>query len=297
VSARAAGFDTGVVTSRTYAPRMSFEAITYEKADGVATITKNNPPQYGMTRAVVLEMREALVDANNDDEISVIVITCGGPGFHLGAVVFGEARPDWVFTPIEFKEVIQMGHDLFRMIETLEKPVIGVAKGGAVGGGFEMLHACDFVVAASEARFSQPEVKLGMICGWGGTQRLPRMVGWRKAKQLLMEGTEVSGAEAADLGLVTTAVPADDVDGEVAALCERLKLCGPVALAYTKLAMNKVWETDFRSGLDFEIEASGMVNSSGEFTAAVFEDFLAGRQPTFEKRRRMTSGPEWRGRA
>ena len=273
---------------------MDAAAILYEKSNGVATITKINEPQFGMTRAVLLAMREALIDALNDDDVSVIVITCGGAGFHMGAVVFGEARADWKFTPIEFKEIIQMGHDLFRMMETLEKPIIGVAKGGAVGGGFEMLHVCDFVIAAEGASFSQPEVTLGMICGWGGTQRLTRMVGWRKAKELLMEGVAVTGTQAAALGLVTRAVPLDQVDAEVEALCGRLKANGPVALGYTKLAMNKVWETDHRSGLDFEVEFSGMVNSSGEFTAQVFEDFLAGRQPTFHKRSRMTKGPEWR---
>lgn len=275
---------------------MDFEAIDYRKANGVATITKNNPPMYGLTRAVCVEMREALVDANNDTDVAVIVITAGGDGFHLGAVALADARPDWAFTPIEFKEAMQFGHDLFRFIETLEKPVIGVAKAGAVGGGMENLHACDFVIAADEARFSQPEVKLGMICGWGGTQRLTRMVGWRKAKELLMEGVEISGTEAAELGLITKAVPLDQVDAEVDALCERLKLCAPVALAYTKLAMLKVWETDHRSGLDYEVEASAMVNSAGEFTAAVFDDFLAGRQPTFAKRTRMLTDPAWRPR-
>ena len=274
---------------------MDLNSISYEKADGVATITKNNPPQYGMTLGVVTEMKQALVDANNDEEILVIVINAGGEGFHMGAVVLGEANSDWEFSPVEFKEALLTGQNLFRLIETIEKPVIGVAKAGAVGGGFENLHACDFVIAGETARFSQPEATLGMICGWGGTQRLPRMVGWRKAKELLIEGAEVSGREAAELGLVTRAVPVDRVDEEVAALCDRLKKNGPVAMGYTKLAMNKVWETDFRSGLDFEVEASGVVNGSGEFTAEVFQDFLEGRQPAFKKRKRITSDPKWRG--
>ena len=274
---------------------MEFDAILYEKADGVATITKNNSPQYGMTLEVLTEMRLALVDANNDPDVLVVVITAGGDGFHMGAVVLAEANADWQFTPVEFKEALLTGQNLFRLIETLEKPVVGVAKGGAVGGGFENLHACDFVIAGDTARFSQPEAALGMICGWGGTQRLPRMVGWRKAKELLIEGIEVSGTEAAALGLVTKAVPVDQVDGEVAALCSRLKNNGPVAMGYTKLAMNKVWETDLRAGLDFEVEASGMVNGSGEFTAEVFQDFLEGRQPVFDKRHRITADPKWRG--
>jgi enoyl-CoA hydratase/carnithine racemase len=273
---------------------MDFQSIRYDKADGVATITKANPPLYGMNLGVLVEMREALLDARNDVDVSVIVITAGGDGFHMGAVAFGDVREDWVFSPLEFREIIQIGHELFRLIETLEKPVIGVAKGGAVGGGFENLHACDFVIAADSARFSQPEASLGLIPGWGGTQRVTRKIGWMKAKEILLAGIELSGTEAADIGLITRAVALDEVDDAVGELCERLKKMAPVALMYTKLAMNKVWETDHRSGLDYEVEAEGMVISSGEFHAGVFADFLAGRQPTFAKRHRITGGPEWR---
>ena len=276
---------------------MKYDSILYEKTDGVATITKNNAPQFGLTREVVIEMHDALADAAHDDDVSVIVITAGGEGFHMGAVAFGDARPDWKFTPLEFKELTKFGHDLFRAIELLEKPVIGVAKKGAVGGGFENLHACDFVIGGDTAEFSQPEVTLGMVCGWGGTQRLPRLVGWRKAKEILMGSLVLTGREAADIGLITKSVPIDEVDDAVTALCNRLKACGPVAMAYTKLSMNKVWETDYRSGLDYEVEASAMVNSSGEFTAEVFDDFLAGRHPEFKKAKRITSAPEWREKA
>jgi enoyl-CoA hydratase/carnithine racemase len=121
-----------------------------------------------MTRGVVVEMRKALEDAKNDSDIKVIIITAAGAGFHYRALVFREVREDQIFTPMEFREIIQIGHELYRMIETLEKPVIGVAKGGAMGGGLENLHACDFVIAADTAMFSQPEVMLSLICGWGG---------------------------------------------------------------------------------------------------------------------------------
>lgn len=269
---------------------MELNSIKYEKSDGIATITKDNPPQYGMTLEVLLEMKKALVDAANDEDISVIVITAGGEGFHLGAVVFGEVGDkDWNLSPLEFREISQFARDIFRYIETLEKPVIGVAKAGAVGGGFENLHACDFVIASDDAKFSQPEVTLGLCTGWGGSQRLTRMVGWRKAKELLLTGIEIDGREAEKIGAITKAVPLDEVDKEVDKLCERLKMCAPVALGYTKLSMNKVWETDHRTGLDFEVEAWGMVNSEREFTAEVFDDFLNKRQPKFKKRKKITS--------
>lgn len=269
---------------------MQLNSLIYEKSNGIARITKNNPPQYGMTLEVLLEMKQVLEDAARDEDIAVIVISAGGEGFHMGAVVFGEVKnADWNLTPVEFREIGQFARTLFRYIETLEKPVIGVAKAGAVGGGFENLHVCDFVIAADTAKFSQPEVKLGLCTGWGGSQRLTRMVGWRKAKELLLTGREIDGREAERIGAITKSVPLDQVDAAVDALCDELKLCAPVASGYTKLAMNKVWETDHRTGLDFEVEAWGMVNSQGEFNADVFDDFLNGRQPSFKKYKKITS--------
>ena len=274
---------------------MNLKSLDYKKDNEVANIIKINEPQYGMTLEVLVEMEEALIDANNDKDISVIIISAGGDGFHMGAVVFGEVgNADWNLSPVEFRDISKVAHRLFRYIETMEKPVIGVAKGGAVGGGFENLHACDFVIASDEAKFSQPEVTLGLNTGWGASQRLPRMVGWRKAKELLLTGIEISGKEAEKIGAITKSVPLDKVDEEVDRLCERLKLCAPVAWGYTKTAINKVWETDYRSGLEFEIEAWGMVNSEKEFNADVFDDFLNGRQPKFKKSKRITSGDEWK---
>ena len=272
---------------------MELKSLRYEKNEGVATIIKSNPPQFGMTLEVLMEMKKTLKDAERDSDISVIVITAE-EGFHMGATVFGEVGDkDWKLSPLEFKEVSQVAHRLFRYIETLEKPVIGVAEAGAVGGGLENLHACDFVIAAETATFSQPEVTLGLNPGWGASQRIPRMIGWRKAKEFLLMGIEVTGLEAERMGLISRAVPVDDVQDEVDRFCDRLKICAPVAWGYTKLAMNKTWEMDHRSGLDWELEAWGMTNSEREFNADVFEQFLKGEQPTFKKRRKKTNQEPW----
>ena len=269
--------------------QMKTNSIRYEKSEKIARIIKDNPPQYGMTKEVLIEMKWAIEDAKNDNEISVIVISADGNGFQLGATVFGEVgNKDWNLSPREFKDISKFAHELFRLIEILEKPVIGVAKTGAVGGGFENLHACDFVIASEQAKFSQPEVNLGLVAGWGGTQRLTRMVGWRKAKELLLTGVEIDGKEAEAIGLINKAVPIERVDEEVDKLCARLKHCAPVAWGYTKLAMNKVWETDHKSGLDYEVEALAMVTSENEFNQNVFDDFINDRQPKFERRKNIT---------
>lgn len=270
------------------------DSIRYEKADGVATITKTNAEfRQGMTREVVVGIRRALDDARDDETIRVVVITAAGDGFHEGGRMVDQLRPDMTYTPMEFREIIRQGQDLTRQIETLEKPVIGVAKGGARGGGFEMLHACDFVIGAAEARFSQPEVLFGLIAGWGGTQRVSRMVAWRRAKEILLCGNEISGAEAAELGLLTRAVPLDRVDAEVEALIARLKAGSALAQGATKLAMNKAWETHLCAGLDYEMEAAATLMPYHEFA-----DFMRaaekGRAPEFVRQRRLIKGTEWK---
>ena len=198
------------------------------------------------------------------------------------------ANRDWKLSPLEWRDISKFAHTLFRFIETLQKPVIGVVKTGAVGVGLENLHACDFVIASENAKFSQPEVNLRLIAGWGGTQRLTRLVGWRKAKQLLLTGVEIDGKEAEAIGLINKTVPIELVDEEVEKLSDGLKRCAPVAWGYAKLSMNKVWETDHKSGLDFEVESLAMVASQNEFNQSVFDDFINGKQPVFVKRKNVT---------
>ncbi|MDY0065629.1 MAG: enoyl-CoA hydratase/isomerase family protein [Steroidobacteraceae bacterium] len=270
------------------------ESIRYEKAHGVATLTKTNA-QYrqGMTREVLVGLKRGLEDARDDAAIRVVVITASGDGFHEGARVVDQLRPDMTYTPMEFREIVRFGQELTRQIERLEKPVIGVAKGGARGGGFEMLHACDFVIAALEARFSQPEVLFGLIAGWGGTQRAPRMVAWRRAKELLLCGDEISGEEAAELGLITRAAPLDRVDAEVQALIARLMKASPLAQGATKLAMNKAWEAHLEAGLDYEMEAQAALTAYREFPAYM-QALGEGRAAEFVRHQRLTGGPDWK---
>ena len=189
---------------------MKPNCIRYEMSESVARIVKNNPPQYGMTKEMLIEMKWAIEDAGKDSDISVVVISADGDGFQLGATVFGEMEnKDWNLSPLEWRDNSKFAYTLFRAIETLEKPVIRVAKTGAVGGGLENLHACDFVTASENAKFSQPEVNLGLIAGWGGTQRLTRLVGWRKARELLLTGVEIDGKEAEAIGIISNVMTSE----------------------------------------------------------------------------------------
>ena len=271
------------------------ESLRYEKADGVATATKTNAKfMQGMTREVLVGLRRAIEDARDDRQIRVLVITAANDGFHDGGRFVDELRPDThAFEPLEYRELLQLGNAVIRGIETLEKPVIGVARGGARGGGFEMLHACDFVIAGEDATFSQPEIVYGLMTGWGGSQRVPRMVHWRRAKELLLLGHEISGREAAAMGLITLAVPRERIDGEVASLIARLKKTSAISQALTKQAMNKVWDTNLMTGLDYETEAHAALSHYGEFPS-MMKAWSAGEEPGYILPERVTAGPEWK---
>lgn len=272
---------------------MEFKGIRYEKNGPVATITKINPQyNYCMDRIIVPEMGRALKDAKMDDSIRAVVITSES-GVHQGAYFVCQVmdeHPD--ITTVELKDLYVYGHEMVRTIWTMDKPVIGVVKKEGCGGGIEFFHACDFVIGAEEAEFSAPEVESCAICSFGGTQRIPRIVGWRRAQEILMLGMRMTGREAADCGLITRAVPEDQVDAEVQKLIDRILELPPQGIAYNKMAMHKAWEMNLGAGLDFEVEAATMILAEGmfkEITAAV----LSGQKPQYRPHRHLTHGAEW----
>lgn len=269
---------------------MDYKSITYEKTDGIATITKVNKDMgYGMTRGVLVEMLRALADAEEDDAVRVIVIT-SAEGIHQGAIAVSEVIAD--STPMQVREVVQIGHELGRRIETIEKPVIGVVKKEATGGGFETLQPCDFIIAAENATFCQPEVGFGTTAGWGGIQRISRMVPWRQAQRILMAGDVISGKESVELGITTQAVPLEEVDDVVEKLCNKLKSFPAQSLAYTKTDMHKAWEMNLTEALAFEVEALSVLLAEGLHRDSL-PDLMEGKTPTFPLYKRKRSGKDW----
>lgn len=272
---------------------MKFQSIKYEKKNGVATITKDNPEtEYGMSKDVLIEAQQALNNAKNDTDVRVIILTTTDNAIHNYACVVNEHKETCDFPALEFRDLLQVGHKFACTIETLEKPVIGVASGGAIGGGLETLLACDFIIAAETATFMFPEITCGIIVGWGTSQRLPRMVGMKKAKYMLMTGEEIDGREAAQIGLVTKAVALNKVEDEVKSLCDKLTSFSPTAMNFMKQSVNKAWDTDYRSGLDYEIEAASLNFSHGDFTHFV-KSIGEGKQAEFKAVPKVTNSPDW----
>ena len=233
---------------------MSEQEVLYEVADGIATITINRPTKYNALNNTV---RSALTDffkkAEKDDAVRVVVLTgAGEKAFAAGADITG-------FPGIDSKEVrpaALQGQELSVYIESMSKPVIAAVNGFALGGGCELAMACDIRYASANARFGQPEILLGIIPGYGGTVRLPRLVGLGMAKELVYTGDQIKADEALRIGLV------NKVFDSIEALHEgtkelATKLVGKpgVALKLAKQSLNNAWQQTLTDNLAFELDS------------------------------------------
>lgn len=236
--------------------KLELRAVEYQKVDGVATITKNRPPYNFCNRRMLFEIEWCLRDCGADDAVRVVLLDARGEGggWHGGAELFHimERGPA---SPQVMKEVARRGREVIGLIEDLPKPVIGVVRGGARGGGGETLAACDFVIASTEAKFWHGEVDIGVTPGWGGTQRVARLVGRRRAARLILDCEIIDAVEAERIGLITRAVPKPEVDAEVAKLVARLKSRPALVVAQAKNMLKVARESSLAVGLAAEAEA------------------------------------------
>ncbi len=203
-----------------------YESIITKKEGGVGWLTLNRPHRLNtLTSDMIDEMHSALDDFEADKEIKCIVITgAGDRAFSAGADVTAFTG----LTPATAVQASAKGQALFTRLEELSKPVIASLNGYALGGGLEMALACDFRLVSETAELGQPEVKLGLIPGWGGTQRLSRIVGLAKAKELIMLGERISAEEVAKIGLVSKVVPKEKLVEEVGEGAVEFRNAGPV---------------------------------------------------------------------
>ena len=231
---------------------MEFETILYEKKENVAWITFNRPKVLNAQNQTLLaEVTAALEQAKDDDEVYVIVITgAGDRAFSAGADI--SMFQGW--TPIDVIKWTKASRRPYEYIREVPKPVIAMVNGLALGGGTEICMACDMVIAAENARFGQPEISIGVIPGGGGTQMLPRLVGEKKAKELVMTGDFISAEDALRLGLVNKVVPGDKLREAVDELIAKLKSKSPAILRLAKLAVNKSLETPLSVGMQSEAD-------------------------------------------
>ncbi len=254
----------------------SYDGFRVETAGDVTTITLDVP---GKLNRVSMKARDqfghVFAELGVNDDVRFVVLTGEGEAFTAGGDVAGflEAEP----------ETVSRLHWNVAAPERSSKLVIAKLRGYAFGVGLEVALACDFRVAADDVELALPEVKLGMIPGSGGTQRLVRLVGLARAKDLILRGRRVGAEEALALGLVTEVVPADELDAAVDRLLAELRELSPLALATAKRVLNLAEEGPLSAGLQLEGLAYAMLRSSADFREGV-EAFGEKRKPKFQGR-------------
>jgi enoyl-CoA hydratase/carnithine racemase len=254
---------------------MTFEFLLFEKSNGVATLALNHPPANALRVALLKEISAALDEIEKDESVRAIVITGAGEKFFSGGAEIKE------FNVVDPNEQMQLGQGLFRRIETFPKPVIAAINGFALGGGCELAMSCHIRYAADTAKLGQPEINLGIIPGWGGTQRLPRLVGRGRAIELMITGDMLTAAEAERWGLVNRVFPAAELKDATLKLAHRLANQAPLASRAILHAVDEGLQVGLVKGMDIERAAFvGIVNSEDAHTG--IQAFLTKQKPVFK---------------
>jgi len=260
---------------------MEFKNTLYEKKDGMAIITINRPASLNaMDVETVQEIHSRLEDAEKDENIKVVVVTGAGEKAFCVGLDLKTVRD---ISVVKAVETSRLGQKLTLAIEELGKPVIAAINGYALGGGLELAMACDIRVASENARLGQPEVNVGLIPGWGGTQRLPRLVGKGIAKELIFTGKTIDAKTAERIGVVNMVVPPEKLNSAVEELSREIMGKSPIALRLVKELVNSSVETDLGTGLVHEAEAFGILSSTEDYREGV-SAFIEKRKPTFKGR-------------
>lgn len=257
---------------------MTFENLLLDRDGAVAVITINRPKVLNALNSQTIdELRRATLEVKHDAAVRVLVITGAGEKSFVAGADINELA---VQRPAQGKEHALRGQHVFDLVENLGKPVIAAINGFALGGGCELALACTIRIAADTARLGQPEINLGIIPGYGGTQRLPRLVGKGVALDLLLTGRQITAQEALQIGLVTRVVPAADLLPEARRMAAELATKAPIAVQYIIEAVNRGLEQPFDKAAFLEATLFGLVASTGDMregTAA----FLEKRKPAF----------------
>jgi len=251
---------------------MNFNNILFEKKNSIAYITVNRPKVLNaLDMATMDDLRTALHAIKSDVEVRVVLLTGSGEkAFIAGADISELAKND----PVSAKAYALRGQNVLNLIENLGKPVIACINGFALGGGCEIALACTMRLASDNAKLGQPEVKLGIIPGYGGTQRLPRLVGKGIAMQLLLTGEMITAKEAHRIGLVNEVTEPTDLIPRGEAIAQKIIANAPLAVQYTMEALNRGMETPLSEGLYIEAALFGLASATedkNEGTAAFLE--------------------------
>jgi enoyl-CoA hydratase len=256
------------------------DLVTYAVADRIATLTVNRPDKLNaLNDATIAELGVAIDRAVADDAVGGIILTGAGRAFVAGADIAELAEQ----SPIEGRARAMRGQAVFRRFETSPKPTIAAVNGFCLGGGCELAMACHLRLASEQAKFGQPEAKLGIGPGYGGTQRLPRLVGKGRALQLLMTGEMIDAAEAYRIGLVNRVLPAAELLEAATAMLKQMLANGPLALAVCIEAVDRGLEIGLDDGLALEASHFGLLSGTTDMREGM-QAFLGKRAAAFTGR-------------
>ena len=238
---------------------MAYELLTFDVADRIATITVNRPDKLNaLNDAVMDELRTAIAEARRRPDVGAVLLTGAGRAFVAGADISELVDQ----SAIEGKARAQRGQRVFRRFETSPKPTLAAVNGFALGGGCELAMACHMRIASDTAKFGQPEVKLGIVPGYGGSQRLPRLVGKGRALQLLLTGEMIDAAEALRIGLVNRVVPSAELITVARALLTTILAQGPLAVAHCIEAVDRGFDMGLDDAIALEASYFGMLSAT-----------------------------------
>jgi len=265
----------------------TYETVTVSKEGSflapepnVAVVKLNRPEALNAFNDQLLtDLEAAFKEIEQDESIRAVVITAEGEkAFSVGA----DLKQARTLTPEAATAFVEKGQQVFKYIEDFPKPVVCAINGLALGGGFEISMACDIRVASQEAKLGNPEVQLGLIPAWGGCDRLPRLVGLSKAKEIILTGGQLTAAAAEKIGLVNKVVPPDELHSQAMFMAQKLADNAPIAVRLAKQVMNKALDHDIEAGYALEREAT--------VECAKTEDLQEGIQAVFEKRKAQFKG-------
>lgn len=258
---------------------MVFKNIKIEKKEGIATIKINRPQALNaLNKDTIIELSKAVEELDGDKNIKVVILTGeGDKAFIAGADIKQMAN----MTSLDAKKFAELGHNMLMKIENSRLPFIAAINGYALGGGCEVLMACDICIAAKRAKIGQPEINLGVHPGFGGTQRLPRLVGRMKAKELLFTGRNIDADEAYQIGLVNMVVEDDKLIETVQKLAGQIASKSTVQTGFIKSLVNKGADIDINSACSLEISYFSSSFSTHDQKEGM-KAFLEKRKPAFK---------------
>jgi enoyl-CoA hydratase len=258
---------------------MAYKNIIVEITNNIGTVKINRPDVLNAVNVdTILELEKAMHEFNDNNTILVVIITGEGKSFVSGSDISRLVEMD----SLKAREYSQIGQRVLSFIENMEKPVIAAVNGYALGSGCEIAMACDIRIASEKAKFGQPEVKLGLIPGHAGTQRLARLVGVGKAKELIFTADVIDAQEALRIGLVNKVVAPEVLLDEARHIAQKIIEVGPTAVRFAKTVINRGIDANVTTGYAYETEAFSILFSTDEAKEGM-KAFLEKRKPQWSK--------------